>query len=151
MKKIKILNWNVRGLEGREKCNGVRNVIRASRCDVCCMQKTKLNEFSLIYLACFLPSYFEKSCVYIQSFNSNGGCIISWRKSYSLISSWATQHTCTAILMQTATRAIFTVTNAYGPSEDNQKKKIVHEGVEGVRLTSTAHGSSPEILTSLDG
>lgn len=43
MKQIKILSWNTRGLGHEDKRTGVRSVIRLARCDVVCIQESKLN------------------------------------------------------------------------------------------------------------
>lgn len=127
MKQIKLLSWNTRGLGCPDKCNGVRSMIRFARCDVVCIQESKLNEFNLAYFSSFLPSYLEKSCVYINAVNHNGGCIISWRKSYTSLNSWSTRHTCSVVLRQNSSGSVFTVTNVYGPSVDAQKQDFLRE------------------------
>lgn len=77
IKIIKLLSWNCRGLGCLDKCLVVRNVIRASRCDVVCIQETKWNEIELSYVLSVLPTFFENECMYINAINSRGGCLIS--------------------------------------------------------------------------
>jgi exonuclease III len=108
MKQIKIMSWNVRGLGSDDKCNGVRNLIRVARCDVVCVQESKLNEFNLAYFSSFLPSYLEKHCVYINAIHSSGGCLISWRKNYTHVNSWSTRHTYSVTLQRGGTGEVFT-------------------------------------------
>ena len=45
--KIKILAWNVRGLNDREKRRMINLVIRAQKADLVCFLKTKVPEMSL--------------------------------------------------------------------------------------------------------
>lgn len=56
-KKLSVLSWNCRGLGNLDKCLVVRNVIKNSRCDVCCLQETKWNTFELHYFLSVFPSY----------------------------------------------------------------------------------------------
>lgn len=132
MKRIKILSWNVRGLGDLKKCDIVRNTIKSSRCDVCCFQETKWNTFDPLIYATALPTFFEKNCVALKAINSAGGCIISWKRNYSLISSWASTHSCSAMLQQNQTGAIFTVTNVYGPSTDDEHKRAFIEELRSI-------------------
>ena len=39
---LKILSWNVRGLNDRRKRSRVKNLLRGWKCDVICLQETKL-------------------------------------------------------------------------------------------------------------
>ena len=45
--KIKILAWNVRGLDDREKRRMINSVIRAQKADLVCFLETKVSEISL--------------------------------------------------------------------------------------------------------
>lgn len=74
-KKIKILCWNVRGLGDGNKCNVERNVVKNSRCDVCCMQELKWNYFDYRYVNRVLPSFFDKKCAIVLA-----GMLIAWKK-----------------------------------------------------------------------
>lgn len=125
-RKFKVLSWNCRGLGRLEKCDVVKNVIRQSRCDVCMLQETKLNEISLNYSSA-LPSFFEKNCVVVHANNSAGGLLIAWKHNYRLMSSWGTRHTCSALLQQINTGAVLLVTNVYGPSTDDLKPAFIEE------------------------
>lgn len=110
-----------------DKCNVVREVIRSSRCDVCLLQETKLNEISLSYVVNFLPSYFSPNCVFNLVFNSLGGILIAWKKSFQLIKSWSTPHTVSAVLLNqiSGTRTIYIV--VYSPSVEAEKPRFIEE------------------------
>lgn len=102
-KKLKVLSWNCRRLGLVDKCNVVCEVIRSSRCDVVLLQQTKLNELSLSYTRCFLPSFFNPSCVYNLADRSKGGIIIAWKNNFELLKSWSTYHMALALLKNKST------------------------------------------------
>jgi exonuclease III len=105
----------------------ISNVIRKSRCDIVCIQESKLNEAELNYIARALPSFFHECHVTLAAISSAGGCFIAWKRSYNLINSWSTKHTCSAMLCHIATQAPIVVTNVYGPSRDEQKEAFISE------------------------
>lgn len=76
-KKLKMLCWNVIGLEDVNKCNVVRNVVRTSRYEVCCMQEVKWNTFNFQYVNRVLPFFFNKNCAMIFANNFKGRLLIA--------------------------------------------------------------------------
>lgn len=128
-KKIKLLSWNVRGLVNNEKANVVRDVVRASRCDICCMQETKFsgNGNDLNYFSRVLPSYFERQYAILYALGTRGGCFIAWKRDYEMMNSWSTRHSVTAILRQSSTAKILAVTTVYGPTTDEDKPTFLME------------------------
>lgn len=126
-KKINLLSWNCHGLGSLDKCLVVRNVIKKSRWDVCCLQETKWNDYNLLYYMTMFPSYFDRSSAYISEKNTKGGCVITSRNNFKLINSWSTKHIVTVILEQASTGAIMAISNIYGPSIDDQKIEFISE------------------------
>lgn len=109
-----MLSWNVRSLGSLEKCLIVRNGIKNSRCDVVCLQETKWNTYDLNYYLTLLPSYFDIKGAYIGAHGTRGGCLITWRKNFSLQNSWATSHTISVVLQHNSD-ATMVVTNVLWP------------------------------------
>lgn len=105
----------------------VRSVIRESRCDICCLQESKLNEINLSYVSWVLHSFFHVDVVSIDVMGSRGGCLIAWKKSYIFVSSWTTRHTTSIKLTQIATGQDIIVINVYGPSIEGKKLQFVEE------------------------
>lgn len=60
-----------------QKADVVRDVIRSSRCDICCIQETKMNTYNLNYLSYILPSFFETRCEVLCAIGMTGGCLVS--------------------------------------------------------------------------
>lgn len=126
-KKIKVLSWNCRGLGSLEKCLVISNVIRSARCDIVCLQETKLSCLGFAHVSTMLPSFFEKQCAFIDAIGSAGDCIIAWKKSYRLLSSSSTPHSISVLLLQASSGKEFVITNVYGSSRDEGKLEFIRE------------------------
>lgn len=120
-----------------EKSDIVRNLIKDSRCDVICIQETKRNKDELKYTSRVLPSFFERNCVILSAKESLGGCLISWKRSFLLLNSWVSEHTCSTVLLQKNTGAKLVVTNAYGPLGETSKYLFFKEICYIATLVST--------------
>lgn len=127
LKKLKLVSWNCRGLGNLNKCDVVRSVLRQSRCDVCMLQETKLNEYNLNCYSRHLPSFFDKNVAVVHANNSAGGILIAWKRSYQLLNCWTTRNSCSALLKQTCSGGTILVTNVYGPSTDALKQGFIKE------------------------
>ena len=44
---IRILSWNVRGINNPQKMSVIKNLLRDWKCDVVCLQETKLSSIDL--------------------------------------------------------------------------------------------------------
>ena len=51
--KVKIMTWNVRGVNDPDRRKIIRNFIRYQRVDLVCLQETKIQEMSAV-VACSL-------------------------------------------------------------------------------------------------
>lgn len=125
-KKLSYFPGIVRDWDVLKKCEVVRNVIRQSRYGVCLLQETKWNQSNFIYYSRILPTFYDRNCVVVHAANSVRGILIVWKRGYSLLNSWATRNTCSALLQQISTE-IFRVNNIYGPSIDKLKPDFIHE------------------------
>lgn len=76
-----------------EKCNVVKNAIKESRCDICCLQETKWSESNPSNHARVLPSFFVREGASLQATGTSGGVLISWKRSFTPVNSWVTKHT----------------------------------------------------------
>lgn len=124
-KKTKVLCWNVRGLGLFDKCNVVRETIRASRCNFCMLQETKLNELCLSYVMKFLPSYFDPCCVFNLANQSKWDILIVWKRNFEMIKCWSTYHTTPVLLKNQSTCQLIFLTVLYGPCTDVDKPSFI--------------------------
>ena len=61
--KLKILSWNVKGLNDFRKRLVVKNLLREWKCDVVCLQETKLTAFKKI---CYVKVCSLWSCPFVD-------------------------------------------------------------------------------------
>jgi exonuclease III len=52
---IKVLFWNVRGINSQAKWDAIRDKISESACQVVCLQETKRENFDSFYIKKFCP------------------------------------------------------------------------------------------------
>lgn len=55
-----ILNWNVRGLNSKDKWSALSNKIEESGCSILCLQETKRENIDASYIRNFCPKRFNK-------------------------------------------------------------------------------------------
>jgi len=97
-----ILCWNVRGINGQNKWDALRNKIDESSCAVVCLQETKREFFDAPYIRNFAPRRLD-TFDYIPSVESSGGILVLWnstifkgvvleKRQFSLTLSLTSQH-----------------------------------------------------------
>ena len=73
--KLKMVSWNVQGLNDSRKCLVVRNLLRQWNCDVVCLQETKLAGMDR-QLVCSLWSCPSVDCVTLDADRTTGGVLM---------------------------------------------------------------------------
>jgi hypothetical protein len=71
------LNWNVRGLNSKDKCNIVRENIEESSYSIFCIQESNLQSFDHSSMRKFSPKCFIKYA-FSPSVGASGGIIVGW-------------------------------------------------------------------------
>lgn len=125
IKKLKVLSWNTRGLGNPEKCEVVRNTIRSARCDFCCLQETKWGSYNISNHNRTLPSFFDRDCVTLNVIGNSGGCIIAWKRCFSMTNCWTMRHSVSAVLTHNSTGSTFVISTVYGPTADDLKETFL--------------------------
>jgi mannosylglycoprotein endo-beta-mannosidase len=77
---LKILCWNIRGINSESKWDAIRSKVTESKCDIICLQETKREFFDSQYIRNFCPPSFD-SFEFIPSLGASGGSIILWNSS----------------------------------------------------------------------
>jgi len=75
--KLKIISWNVRGLNDSQKHLVVRSLLREWKCDVVCLQETKLAGMDR-QMVSSLWSYPYVDWVALNADQTTGGVLILW-------------------------------------------------------------------------
>ena len=111
----KVLDWNVRGLNDKDKRLLVYNKIDESQCAIICLQETKCESFDHSFIRSFCPKRFDKF-VFSPSVGASGGIIVLWNSS--VFGGQLIQITSLAITVNfssTHTNETWTLVTVYGP------------------------------------
>jgi exonuclease III len=76
-RKWRILCWNVRGINSKNRQRELRSKIDESDCDIICLQETKCEKFDWHLIRKFSPNRFNNS----PSVSLSGGIIIPWNST----------------------------------------------------------------------
>ncbi|KAL4638233.1 hypothetical protein ACB092_03G133300 [Castanea dentata] len=74
---LRIVSWNVRGLNERDKRLRVRNLIRMWKADIVCLQETKM-ELINRGVICSLWGGQHVDWLYLGSVGASGGVLLMW-------------------------------------------------------------------------
>ena len=78
--KVKIISWNVRGVNGSEKRKVIKNFLRSYRVDIVCLQETKVQEMS-VELVRSLGVGRRLNWKALNAEGSAGGILLFWDNS----------------------------------------------------------------------
>ena len=79
-RQLKIMNWNIRGINSEQKWTALASKIDVCGCDIICLQETKRDAFDLEYIRKFCPKKCNKY-EYLPSIDASGGIITIWNGS----------------------------------------------------------------------
>ena len=69
------MNWNIRGINDKDKWLAIQNKIDETDCDLICIQETKRETFDSRYLKQFFPKCLNKFD-YQPSVGASGGLLV---------------------------------------------------------------------------
>lgn len=121
----KILCWNIRGLNSDRKWDFIRSKVLESKCDIICLQETKMELFDLDFIKNICPPSFNQF-EYLPSVGASGGCITIWKGSkFTGILSYMNQFGLSVELTSTQSGDKWILTNIYGPADPPSKPAFV--------------------------
>ena len=74
---LKIISWNVRGLNEKDKRLQIRNPIRIWRADVICLQETKMKLITRGFIKSIWGCH-HVDWVYLSSIGTSSGILVMW-------------------------------------------------------------------------
>ena len=111
---LKVLVWNVRGLNSPARRNAIRQVVQTVNPAVVCLQETKLELVTVDIVRHFLGNRFE-NFYYMPADGTRGGIAIAWDEMLvSLSNPHTTQNTLTTLVNAGEAQA-WCLTCVYGP------------------------------------
>jgi hypothetical protein len=75
--KLRLLSWNVRGLNNPQKRESIKYWLRSWKCDVVCLQETKLDQVDLQMVRSLWGSPFVE-WEFLPASGSAGGVLMLW-------------------------------------------------------------------------
>ncbi len=113
---FRFLSWNVRGLNGPDKCKSVKLFLKGCKCGVICLQETKLSSISKDKFFSFCGFHLREFRV-MNAGGSRGGLITAWNPSlFECVDGWTGRFTINSVLKRRMDGAIFMISNIYGPT-----------------------------------
>lgn len=123
--KIKVLSWNVRGLNEKDKRLAVRQTVLIEKPDVVCFQETKMGSMNdaIVTQVCGRRL---KEYEYLGADGTRGGILIAWNASkYKLVNCTKGRYNVTVTLEQNGD--CFHLTSVYGPTSTQLRRDFFNE------------------------
>ena len=76
---LRLLSWNVRGLNNPKKMEVCKNLLKEWRCDIVCLQETKLSSLNSTLVRSLWGSPFIDWAV-LDAVQTSGGVLLIWDK-----------------------------------------------------------------------
>lgn len=124
---LKILNWNVRGLNSAARREAVKIMLQISSPHVVCLQETKLNSIDE-QLKAELLGVTNWGLESIDADDTRGGIAIAWNHDFICGSQPAKERFSLSLTLTVRmTNTSFRITAVYGPAEDSAKGEFLSE------------------------
>ncbi|WVZ77498.1 hypothetical protein U9M48_025357 [Paspalum notatum var. saurae] len=125
MDNVKVLCWNVRGLNARARRDNVRTLVDSIRADIVCLQETKLEVVPCDLVYAMLGMHFV-DYVYLPAISTKGGLLIAARSPG--VSLCDVKLGCfSATVRISAAGEDWWLTGVYGPQGDLEKALFLEE------------------------
>ena len=76
---LRLLSWNVRGLNNPRKREVCKNLLKDWKCDIVCFQETKVSSTDVAFVRSLWGSPFTDWTV-LDAMQSSGGVLLIWDK-----------------------------------------------------------------------
>lgn len=125
--KIKILSWNVRGLNEADKRSTIKSMIYKWRADIVCLQETKIEDGSSQRIRQVWGNRWVEWAA-MNSIGRSGGIIVLWDKRQ-----WSNRgiqqgcYTISCMLESTQEDFRWCFTGVYGPHTNPEREDLWHE------------------------
>lgn len=125
-KNWKLLNWNVRGINSRDKWSAIRNKIVDLSCDIICFQETKKEAFDAGFLRNFCPPDFDKF-EFLPSIGASGGILTAWKsRMFSGELVFSNEFAISVELRSMHNDDTWLLTNVYAPCHNEGKRNFIN-------------------------
>ena len=124
---LRILSWNVRGVNDRPKRKIIKSVIRSQKVDLFCLQETKVQVMSDEIVRSLGPGRFLDWKV-LNAKGTAGGVIICWdKRSLEILGVEEGQFSISCRFRNESDGAIWVFTGVYGPFSREDREGLWEE------------------------
>lgn len=132
--KMKIISWNVRGLNDRQKRLEVRQTMLLEKPNIICLQETKISQMERNVFKEICGNHLRQMKV-LNANGTRGGILIAWTdKRFEELDSDIREFTITFKLKSKQDQNIFYLTGVYGPSVSTIRQRFLDE-LQAIRPT----------------
>ena len=129
---IRILSWNMRGLNNLQKRNVVKNLLRDWKYDVVCLQETKLSRIDWGVIRSLWSNQYV-GWVALDAVNTAGGVLLMWdKRMLEMTDSVVGTFSVSCCWKGITNGFVWAYTGLYGPTVDTLRASLWEELV-GVR------------------
>ena len=124
---LRIVSWNMRGLNEQDKRLRVRNLIRKWKVDIVCLQETKMELINKGTI-CSLSGGQHVDWLYLGSVGASGGVLLMWDNR--VVDKVEEVVGCFFVLCKfknVADHFIWAFTGVYGPNSDRDRRFLWEE------------------------
>ena len=124
---LRIVSWNVRGLNEQDKRLRVRNLIRKWRADIVCLQETKMELINRGTI-CSLWGGQHVDWLYLGSVGASGGVLLMWdNRVVDKVEEVVCCFFVSCKFKNVADHFIWAFTGVYGPNSDRDRRFLWEE------------------------
>ena len=120
-----VFDWNVRGLNDRDKRLAVYNKIDESNASVVCLQETKCENFEHSFIRSFCPKRFDRFA-FSPSHGASGGLIVLWNSAVFVGDLVEIHRSAIKLNFTSVHNSVkWTLVNVYGPCKGVERDNFV--------------------------
>jgi hypothetical protein len=125
--KHKILSWNVRGLNDRDKCLRISNLLRLWKVDIVCFQETKMKNPSSGFVKNLWGCPYADWC-HVDARGASGGILIMWdRRAVTRVDTCMGRFVGACLFKNVEDGAEWAFAGVYGPNRDQLRWRLWEE------------------------
>jgi exonuclease III len=124
---LKLLNWNVRGLNDRARRTVVRNLVLTSRCSILSVQESKLGALTGNDITDIVGQTLT-GFAQLPALGTRGGVLLFWCPDrFHATNVDVREFSITVTLVDRQYGHAWSLTSVYGPSDDTRKREFLKE------------------------
>ena len=115
---LRLLSWNVRGLNNPQKREVCKNLLKEWKCDIVCFQKTKVASIDTAFVRSLWESPFIDWDA-LDAVQTSGGVLLVWDKRvFEKMDVIVGKFSVSVLLRGVMDDFIWTCTGVFGPNDD---------------------------------